>query len=558
MPPMDASRPAPIDTPVPSDGVARPVTTSPFGMVWLAVASLAAGWFFQDGLNALLTAWQLPEYSHGPMIPILSALMFLRELKQFPPQPGPLPRRWPGVAVVALALGMGALGKLARIDDIVAYATIVWVAGMLLISFGWDRGRRFWPPVLHLVYMLPLPGVLYYKVSTGLQMISSELGVDILKLLGVPVFLEGNIIDLGVMRLHVAEACSGLRYLFPILSFSYIFAVLYRGPTWHKAVLLISAVPITVLMNSVRIALAGIIANEFGIGSLEGFSHFFEGWVIFIACIILLFGLARLMLLFHPGRPTLGEALDLETSGMLAQIARLRLTWPSRALIAAALLAVAASLAWQAVPASRGTPAARAAFAFFPHELGAWRQLGPEQRLDPAVARTLGADDYRQVTLIHADAPPAGGGGLLASPAKPSQVGLFMAFYQDQSKGGVHSPEICLPSSGWEIARLDRIDISDKLGADAPFNLNRAIIQKGESRMMVYYWFQQGSRRVAWDFAAKMYLLADGIRTGQTDGGIVRLTTLIGPQEAPEEAEARLLDVTRALIGPLPRFFPVD
>jgi exosortase len=105
----------------------------------------------------------------------------------------------------------------------------------------------------------------------------------------VPVFLEGNIIDLGVLRLHVAEACSGLRYLFPIMSFSYIFAVLYRGPMWHKAVLLISAAPITVFMNSVRIAVAGIIAQEYGTDWLDGFTHFFEGWVIFITCVAILF-----------------------------------------------------------------------------------------------------------------------------------------------------------------------------------------------------------------------------------------------------------------------------
>jgi exosortase len=111
--------------------------------------------------------------------------------------------------------------------------------------------------------------------------VSSELGVFFLQLANVPVFLEGNIIDLGVLRLHVAEACSGLRYLFPILSFSYIFAVLYRGPMWHKAVLLISAAPITVFMNSLRIAVAGIIAQRYGTDWLEGFTHFFEGWVIF-------------------------------------------------------------------------------------------------------------------------------------------------------------------------------------------------------------------------------------------------------------------------------------
>ena len=512
------------------------------GLFWLALATLAAGWFFKDGLDALLAAWQRPEYSHGPLIPVLSGLMFLRELKQYPPHPGEIPDRWPGVVVVALSLVVGGLGKLSGIDDVVAYATILWVAGMLLISFGWSTGRHFWPPVLHLVYMLPLPDVLYYKVSTELQMFSSELGVWFLKLLNVPVFLEGNIIDLGVLKLHVAEACSGLRYLFPILSFSYIFAVLYRGPTWHKAVLLVSAVPITMLMNSVRIALAGWIANTYGPASLEGFTHFFEGWVIFVACVALLFGLARLMLLFHPGRPTLSEALDLETAGMVQQLRRLALVQPSRAMIAAAVLGIAALALWQMVPDNRGTAPARAPFVAFPHELGTWQQAGPDERLSREVERTLGADDYRQAQFTQAGA---------AAP-----VGLFMAFYNDQTKGGIHSPEICLPSSGWEIARLQRADLSQRLGVEGPFPVNVAVIQKGYTRMMVYYWFQQGSRRVAWDFAARLYLLADGVRKGQTDGGIIRLTTSIREGESDDDAEARLLSMTRELIKPLPRFMP--
>ena len=516
---------------------------STWGVFWFAVAAVAAGIFFADGINALLWAWSLPEYSHGPLIPVLSLFLFLRQLKSVPENPGPVRDRWVGVAVVAVSLAVAVVGKLTRIDDIVIYATIVWIGGVLLISFGWKVGKQFWPPVLHLIYMLPLPDTFYYKMTNHLQLISSELGVYFLRLANVPVHLQGNIIDLGVLQLHVADACSGLRYLFPILSFSYIFAVLYKGPMWHKAILLLSAVPITIMMNSVRIAVAGMITNAWGIEWLEGFTHFFEGWVIFLICILLMFLLAWILLAFQKEKMGLAEALDLETDGLGAQVMRLRHIKPSAALITAAALAFAAVLAWQAVPTKRGGEFIdRESFVLFPRHLGEWRQIGVPDRLEPDVERALKADDYHQVSLRHPDAT--------------DEVGLFMAWYRDQSRGGVHSPEICLPASGWEIAVLERTDISATIGTEMPFNINRAVIQKGHARMMVYYWFQQGERRVAWDMAAKFWLMIDGIATGSTDGAIVRLTTQIRKDESEAEAEARLRDVLTNLMDPLPRFIP--
>jgi exosortase/archaeosortase family protein len=98
----------------------------------------------------------------------------------------------------------------------------------------------------------------------------------------------------------VAEACSGLRYLFPILSFSYIFAVLYQGPMWHKAVLLIAAAPITVLMNSVRIAIAGMIVQHWGVGLGRGLHPFLRGLGDLPVGVALLFLLAWVLLLRRP------------------------------------------------------------------------------------------------------------------------------------------------------------------------------------------------------------------------------------------------------------------
>lgn len=513
------------------------------GLFWLCLAIIGAAVFFADGLDALFAAWSLPEYSHGPLIPILSGLLFLRQLKSFPADPGPKRNRWIGVMVILVALMLATLGKLSNISDLTAYATILWIGGILLVSFGWATGRHFWPPVLHLVYMLPLPGVIYYKLTTWLQFVSSEIGVYFLRLLAVPVFLDGNIIDLGITKLHVAEACSGLRYLFPILSFSYIFAVLYKGPIWHKAVLLLSAAPITVLMNSVRIAMAGVIVQYWGLDWLEGFTHFFEGWVIFIACILILFALARIMLFFNRDKMGLAEALDLDTNGLLSQAARIRLARPSAAMVTTAMLMVGSVLVWQTVAADPGGVAIqRDAFSAFPRRLGEWQQVGEDRQLSVSVQRTLAADDYISRNY--------------ATPDAATSVELFSAWYADQSQGGVHSPEICLPGGGWEIAWLERSDMTQAMNLDRPFHINRAIIQKGETRMMVYYWFDQKGRKIAWDMAAKYWLLVDGIKTGRTDGALVRLTTPILADESDASAEARLMDLLREVMTPIERFIP--
>ena len=511
------------------------------GIFWLIIATLSAIVFYWEGFEALLHAWQLPEYSHGPLIPVLSALLFLRQLKGVPANPGEVKDRLPGLWLLCFSLLLALAGKLSKIEDIVAYALILWVGAILLISFGWRVGKHFWPPVLHLVYMLPLPDVMYYKMSTWLQMVSSEFGVWLLQRLDVPVFLEGNIIDLGTLKLHVAEACSGLNYLFPILSFSYIFAVLYRGPMWHKAVLLLAAAPITVLMNSVRIAIAGWIAQHWGAAHLEGFTHFFEGWVIFMICIVLLFLLAWIMLLFRRERISLPDALDLDTSGLGTQALRITLIQPSRTLITATVITAASLTAWHMRPEVPQVQVVRDPFAIFPSQMGEWSSSAP-QSLDRSVEIALQADDYHSVQL--------------SSRHQAAPVNLFMAWYDDQSDGGTHSPEVCLPGGGWEIAWLERVDIAPELDLTEEFWLNRAVIQKGQTRMVGYYWFEQQGRHIAWDIAAKFWLLWNGVAHGRTDGAMVRLLTVVNPGEEEKEAEKRLQSVFLEMHDVLPRFIP--
>jgi len=207
-----------------------------------------------------------------------------------------------------------------------------------------------------------------------------------------------------------------------------------------------------------------------------------------------------------------------------------------------AVLSVAAALSWTAVPERAPVVVDRDPFAAFPARLEHGWEAGPARFLEPDVERILAADDYHSVNLFKA--------GVTAP------VDLFMAWYKDQMRGGVHSPEVCLPGAGWEIAQLERVDVSAEFGAGSRFTLNRAIIQKGTERMLVYYWFEHQGARTASGLEVKVGLMVNKVLHGRNDSAMVRLITPIDREEGIGPAEERLRDSLRAVIAPLPRFIP--
>jgi len=512
------------------------------GLFWLALLVLAPTPIFWIGYVSLGQAWITPEYSHGPLIPLISLYLFLRELRRGPQEePAPPIVRWPGLVLLGIGLAVAIFGNVVRIPDIVTYAMILWTGGIVLTLMGWRRGRTHWAPVLHLIFMLPLPQFLYWQMSIFLQGVSSQIGVWFIDLMRLPVYLEGHVIDLGIYKLHVAEACSGLRYLFPILSFSYLFAILYRGPMWHKAVLLLAAAPLTVLMNSFRIGMIGALVHYRGVGPAEGFLHFFEGWVIFGSCVAILAVMAWGLQRLRPHPLPFFETIDMDTDGFGAQLARIRRTRPTPALIGGTLASLVLAAAFVFAPAPERVEVERDSFVLFPRNLGDWS--GAPARLEPEVEAVLAADDYIDMTY--------------AAPGETAVVNLFSAWYAKQTEGqGLHSPEVCLPVGGWEIASLEPYEVSMPGTVYETFEVNRAVIQKELSQQLVYYWFEQRGRRMTNDFAAKMTVLYDSLTRGRTDGALVRFVTPIHPGETEADADARMRRLMAEALPRLPRFVP--
>ncbi len=503
----------------------------------LILCALPVYWM---GLQSLGKAWLTPEYSHGPLIPLISAYLFLRERKIAASVVAPK-RTTPGFCLLGFALLLGIAGNLIAIPDIVTYALILWVGGVMLVLLGWDDGKRHWAPVLHLIFMLPLPQFLYWQLTIQLQLISSEIGVWFIKLADIPVFLEGNIIDLGIYKLQVAEACSGLRYLFPILSFSYLMAILYRGPFWHKAVLFALAAPLTVFMNAFRIGVVGILVNSYGIGQAEGFLHLFEGWVIFGACISLLFLSALVLQRMTRDPKPLREVVDFDVDGLGQEAARGLHIAPAKGLVAALGISAVTVTAFLAAPTSERVIPLRDSFAYFPQEVGDW--TGTSSPLTPEVAEVLGASDYVNTTYVSMNAP--------------TSVNFFAAWYESQTEGsGIHSPEVCLPVGGWEVFSLDTSPVSFPDTVYENFQVNRAVIEKGLSQQLVYYWFEQRGQRMTSDYAAKASVVYDSLTRGRTDGAMVRLVTPILANEDPSDADARLQGFMSEVLPTLPKYIP--
>ena len=493
-------------------------------LVAASLFAVALAFVFLDGLVHAVASWEREEFSYGYIVPPLTALLVWHALREMRPQESG--GSWWGVGLIVFAAALAIPAKVGGMPTFTFYGFIVALYGLALTLYGWHGMRRLLFPIAYLIFALPLPATLYVNVSTTMQLISSVLGTEALRALGYSVFLNGNIIDLGLFQLQVAEACNGLRYLFPLASFAYLTGYLYRGPVWHRIALFIAVAPITIVINSARISLTGILVNYKGISAAEGFMHAFEGWVIFVVGLLFLFAFLQVLIWVTGHREAFVMRLDIDKimpkSGSVPTPVRAS----SNGLIAATIALLVSAVTLANLPEGAHAVPDRKPLAAFPLQLGTWS--GREQVLDQIYLDILQVDDY-----IVAD---------YSSPDHRAPVNLYVAWYdaQDQ-RASIHSPEVCIPAGGWEITHFDTRSVAPAT-VDLPLNVNRAIIVNGVQRQLVYYWFELRHRQMTSEFTIKLANVWDAITLGRTDGALVRLVTPIAVNEDVAEADARLMD----------------
>jgi exosortase D (VPLPA-CTERM-specific) len=508
--------------------------------IWIFLL-LLLGVTFKSSLEMMVNVWiNVEEYSHGFFIPVISIyfLWIRRQELKFVEQ---FKDAWPGFLIVIIGLMLGFLGGLTTLKTVEQYAFIVTLTGMFTVAFGLPGLRIGAVPLLFLIFMVPFPAFILNNLSAKLQLISSWLGVEFIRACDIMVYLEGNVIDLGTYKLQVVDACSGLRYLFPLASLSFLCAYLFKGPFWQKALIFLSSAPLTIFMNSFRIGVIGIMVDNWGTEMAEGFLHDFEGWIIFLLCMALLFVEMWLFSRLSGKKVAFNELVLIpsEWSGNVKQ--------PNpevkfnKSIFLLLVLLVSSAIGSGFIQEREDIIPARKAFLNFPLHLGKWQ--GRNDYLSQYYLDELKLTDYAIINY--------------AQPESDSTINFYSAYYQAQRRGvAVHSPKGCMPGDGWQITRFGQLNFPDIIIDGNELNLNRAVIQKGDSKQLVYYWFQQRGRTITNEYLAKWYLFYDALTMNRTDGALIRLVTSVGKTEDIEKADQRLQSFMKELVPKLPAYIP--
>jgi exosortase len=226
-----------------------------------------------------------PDMGHGFFVPLVAGYIIWQKRCELTSTPAT--GNWWGLLVVgwgALQLALATLGVelfLART------ALVISLVGVILTVAGAEVVRKLAFPLFLLVFMVPIPALIFNQITFPLQLLASRVAELVLTLLGVPVFREGNILELPSQRLSVVEACSGIRSLLSLSFLALVYAYFFDRSAWMRWVLLGAAVPIAIVANASRVTLTGLI-GEYNRTWAEGVFHAAEGWVIFMLALVML------------------------------------------------------------------------------------------------------------------------------------------------------------------------------------------------------------------------------------------------------------------------------
>ena len=439
---------------------------------------------------------------------------------------------WTGVALALPAAILILAGEAGAVETLLYAGLWGGVLAITLALYG-PRARDLAFPLLVLIFIIPLPPYINRMITFKLKLLASAMSAEMLRASGVTVLREGNILDLGVGKLQVVDACSGLRYLMSMLLMALLIGHYYGKTRWRRLVLLLLVPPMLVLINALRIYLSGLFVANGRQWLATSTAHDLQGIAFFLLAGLVFYLVARQWDRLRPVSPP-AESRPLAGGSRRGQARH-------RAAAIALLLCVvfaAGGYSLRRIGHIRTAPP-RKEFSAFPSHIGPWqahRHYLPQKILD-----ALWADDYISASFTRS--------------GSPNQIYLLIPFYEYQgTRHTAHAPQSCLLGGGYEMdaVRLRRIPVAG--GKRVP--VMTMLMSKGERRLLACYFFLQRGRVITNPWWNKWYLFRDALIRKRTDGALVRIEIALTPTQTINDGEAVLTSFLEDLWPVLPAYIP--
>lgn len=268
----------------------------------LAILGVLCVWLYGPMLAHLVGQWwDDPNFSHGFFVPLFSVFVVWQERARLARQsPDP---SWSGLLVLGFAACVLMVGQLGAELYLARFSLLLVLAGLIVLFLGWNFFRAILFPWAFLILMIPIPAIIFNQITFPLQLLASSLATATLRMFGVPVLRDGNLIVLPQITLEVAEACSGIRSLMSLVTVAVIYGFLAEKRLWVRWLLVIFSVPIAVAANSIRIIGTGMAEQYWSVNKADGVSHASWGWFIFVISLFMLYALHGLIRKLWPEGP---------------------------------------------------------------------------------------------------------------------------------------------------------------------------------------------------------------------------------------------------------------
>lgn len=506
--------------------------------VWLqiTVLTLLIGIVYARTLAGIFTkALTNEDYSHVFLIPLITGYLIWERRKRI--RDVKITPLWIGLPLMLFTFLFSIYGILGSDISAARISWWLWLVSVLIFCYGKDTFKTLFLPVVMLGFIIPLPEHVQAPLTLSLKLISSKLAAFFIGIAHIPVYVDGNIIDIGTMELQVVDACSGLRYVIPLMALSILCAYFFQRQMWKRVALFLLSFPIAVLMNSLRISITAILSQWASPRIAEGFFHGFSGWLVFLGSFALLMAFSFTLKTIPP-KDVKGQNeyhTDSNPSKLLHKRQGRSNSLHFIITIVLLCLLFMASLSTSVMPRIDLTHGIGA----FPVEIGRWK--GVSQPVDPEIVQKSGAEESFQAAYRN---------------DKNEVVSLYIGYRGTPFMEGeefFHSPTVCLPAGGWNVLEQDTYAVPNASPDYKEFTVRKMLVEKLGQRQLLYFWFQTNHKIAHIIFQNRFHLAMHALKRENTYDLTVHVYTPVIDKgdltTAQERLDTFVRDLEPAMVG---------